>query len=151
MRSTNKKWISTILIILVVFVLAVPVVILAQSGYEPLAPITGYVDENTQPVGTDFTAYFKGWTRLLIGVAGILAVIVITIAGVEYIMAGDSESRISEAKDKIWRAILGLLLAIAAYLILITINPQLLKTKMELEATPPPAGGGGGGGVREGE
>jgi len=134
MHQTNNKWISIVLSLLVISTLAIPVVIFAQSGYEPLAPIPGFVDKNTQPIGTDFTAYFNGWVRLLIGVAGVLAVIVITIAGVEYIMAGDSESRISEAKDKIWKAIFGLLLAIGAYLILYTIDPRLLKTKLKLEA-----------------
>lgn len=72
------------------------------------------------------TQYLSFIFPLAIGLAALLAVIMITIGGIEYTfsavpgMKGDGLKKIQEA---IW----GLLLALAAYLILYTINPDLIN------------------------
>lgn len=63
-----------------------------------------------------------------ISVAAILAVVMLIIAGLE--MMTVSEGMRSDAKQKIQNALLGLLLAVGAYLILRTVNPDLLNLKI---------------------
>lgn len=55
-----------------------------------------------------------------------LAVLMIVIAGVQYTVSWASPSAKGEAKSRIWNAIGGLVLALASYLILRTINPAFL-------------------------
>ena len=69
--------------------------------------------------------YLTGMVKLLIMVAGVLAVIMIMLGGIQY-MSSDAISGKEEGKEKITQALFGLLLAIASWLILNTINPDLL-------------------------
>lgn len=62
-----------------------------------------------------------------IGLGALLALGVITYGGVLWSMSVGSPSKVDEAKEWITGAVYGLLLLIAAYLILNTINPSLLR------------------------
>lgn len=62
----------------------------------------------------------------LLGGAAILAVLFIVIGGFE-IMSRDSPFYISEGKDRIKHAVIGLLIILGSYLILNTINPDLVR------------------------
>ncbi len=89
-----------------------------------------------QPAGTgqggeDFFAYAKFFYPFALSAAAILAVAMLVIAGVEMMIP--VESRRTAAKEKIWSALGGLLLAALSYLILQTINPNLTQLKL----TPP--------------
>ena len=84
--------------------------------------------------------------------AAVLAVIMIIIAGLEMMTA--SEGLREDAKKKIWGAVLGLLLAVGSFLILRTINPQLINLNIDtsrLEVITPitPGPGPGPGGVAD--
>ena len=81
-------------------------------------------------VGADFFELVTVLINLLIGVAAVLAVIFITIGGLEY-MTTDSLYNKEDGKEKIKNAILGLLLALISWLILYTINPSLVKFQIE--------------------
>ncbi len=88
------------------------------------------------PIGTlsgcvDLATYLKGILETTIGIAGILAVIMIVICGIQ-MMASGSVSGKSAAKDCITNAIFGVLLAIGSWLLLNTINPLLLKNTLTL-------------------
>ena len=112
----NKKIISRVAILLLVlsFIFIMPLSTLAQDNsgeYTPLAPIPGIPQPESSPGSVDFTGYVTGWVQILIGVAGVLAVIAIIIGGIQYITAGDSESNTSDAKERIWKALIGLILA----------------------------------------
>jgi hypothetical protein len=61
------------------------------------------------------------------GIVGILATVMIIWGGIIYLTAGGTPERISTAKDYITSAIAGLLLAFGSYLLLYTINPDLVK------------------------
>ncbi len=73
--------------------------------------------------------YLNIMIRIFIGICAVLAVIMIVMGGIEY-MTSELVSSKGEGKSKITHAIFGLLLALGAYLILNTINPQLLKTDL---------------------
>lgn len=107
--------------------------VLAETGgYNLLAPLP-YVGGSNSSGPAESTpspeVYLKGIIQLLIAVAGVLAVIMITIGGIQY-MTTDVVDYKTQAKDKIQSAIYGLILAIVSWLILYTINPELVSIKL---------------------
>ncbi|MFA6514720.1 MAG: D-alanyl-D-alanine carboxypeptidase family protein [Candidatus Paceibacterota bacterium] len=88
--------------------------------YTLLAPI-GDLKVAPGNVGDYFNIIFK----IAIGLCGALAVIMIVLGGIQY-MGNESIFGQTEAKSKITAAILGLLIALGAYALLNTINPDLL-------------------------
>lgn len=76
-----------------------------------------------------------------VGVVAVLAVIMLVIGGVQYMVAGDKDP--GPAKERIKNAIWGLILALTSYLILYTINPDLVKKvvlkPIEINLVPPTA------------
>ncbi|MCC6323388.1 hypothetical protein IT400_01200, partial [Candidatus Nomurabacteria bacterium] len=93
-----------------------------KEDYTLLAPIgdTTKIDGTTK-VGD----YLNTILLIAIGLCGALAVIMIVIYGVQY-MGDESVFGKTEAKSHIMAAIMGLLLALGAYTILNTINPNLV-------------------------
>lgn len=61
-----------------------------------------------------------------LGLVGISALIMFVFAGVVYMTAGDSQSRVNQAKSMMGNAVFGLVLALVSYLILYTINPDIV-------------------------
>ncbi len=125
-----KKNKNLIILILVLSVLsALPLFATAQdTGYVPLAPIPG-VTPNNEPVV--LANYLSGAFALAIGITGVLAVLVIMIGGIQYITSGSFSGK-EDGKEKISKALIGLFLAIAAWIILYTINPDLLSLKLNI-------------------
>lgn len=120
------------------FLLTLPLTVLAvnppnpdatdPASYELLAPIP--LGQNG-PSGGDVTevsieTYIPAMIKLIIAIAGALAVIRIILAGIQY-MSTDAFGKKGEARGTITNAIIGLLLAIGAYTILNTLNPQLVN------------------------
>lgn len=63
-----------------------------------------------------------------LGLVGVSALLMLVYGAFLYMTAGDNESRTSSAKGKIRNAFLGLAIAFLSWLILRTINPQLVST-----------------------
>ena len=96
----------------------------AQETYTLLQPLitpSGEVGE----VGSDLGEYLNLIFMVVLGVIGVLAVIKIVLGGLQY-MSTDAISGKSEGKHAIQSAVGGLLLAIIAWIILYTINPEIL-------------------------
>ncbi|MBI5742874.1 MAG: hypothetical protein HZA25_03475 [Candidatus Niyogibacteria bacterium] len=83
----------------------------------------------TAKAGTDVTTstYFEQLFYFLLGAAAVLAVVKIVMGGLKYIYSSMSPPALEEAKADIHAAVFGLILALASYLILYTINPNLLN------------------------
>ncbi len=75
--------------------------------------------------------YLNLMINLFIGLCAVTAVIMIVMGGIEY-STSDLVSSKAAAKDRIQNAILGLLLALCSWLILNTINPDLLNTDIDI-------------------
>ncbi|KKS14786.1 MAG: hypothetical protein UU71_C0020G0004 [Parcubacteria group bacterium GW2011_GWB1_41_6] len=99
--------------------------------YTLLQPLPGM--EQTMPVGTILPAYLSVLFKFMLVLAGALAVLMIVFGGIMYITSGGNASSIEKAKSRIWSAIGGLVLAIAAYLILYTINPNLVNLDLGIQ------------------
>jgi len=65
--------------------------------------------------------------RYLVIVAGVVAVIVIIVAGIQWTASAGNSSTIESAKGRIVGALTGLGLAAGSYIILYTINPELVS------------------------
>ena len=99
----------------------------AALQYQPLEPLPS---PSGIPVNSsDLGQYLQNIIQLIIGIAGVLAVIMIVLGGVQY-LSTDAINQKSEGRKKIGNALWGLLLAALAWLILNTINPKLLDIKI---------------------
>lgn len=83
---------------------------------------TGYGNEPQTPQG-----YLSALYNFMLGLVGVAAMGSIVYGGVLYIISAGSPSRVGEAKTAIWNGIIGILVAGFGYLILQTINPDLIK------------------------
>ena len=76
--------------------------------------------------------YLNLMIKIFIGVCAVLAMVMIVAGGLEY-MTSELISSKEHAKERIRNAIFGLLLALGAYTILFTINPDLLETDVKIK------------------
>jgi len=96
----------------------------AQVSYTPLQSLPG-ISQEGQPV-TLSAALFNNLVFLIIGIAVVLAVLMIVIGGIQY-MGSDAFTKKEDARNKITMALFGLLIAFGAWLLLNTINPDLVS------------------------
>jgi Type IV secretion system pilin len=102
---------------------------LGENGnicYQSEVKIPGLPDK-FEIKSTTLGFYIKVIYEYLLYVAGVLAVIVIMVGGFQWVAAGGNQSKIGEAKERIIGAIIGLFLALGSYLLLFTVNPDLVK------------------------
>jgi len=120
----------------------------ADNTYTVLAPLPGTTLSDCPQGSTDckttLEKYLPGVFKLAIGLSAVAAVLMIVIGGFQYI-SSDAIMKKSEGKERIKNAVFGLVLVISAWLILNTINPNLLNINLNIEpvTTTSPAGGGG--------
>lgn len=88
--------------------------VLPSGGGDPATGLVGYL------------RYLYTFGLAAVGIAGLGALV---YGGLMYMLSGTITSK-EEAKKQIWGAIAGLVLALSAYLILNTINPDLVKFKL---------------------
>lgn len=127
---------------LLIFALQLAILIFLFSIPEPSLAATAELDlqvdipgssfEKLQPYGSTkaIGEYVKAIYTYAIGIVGILAAVVLMFGGVLWITAGGNNERISSAKSWIAASLSGLVLALCSYMILYTINPQLVKFKI---------------------
>ena len=115
--------------ILITLLLAIaPLAALAQEGgYQGIdlqAPIPGLTRVS------NLGEYIAGIYRYSIAVAAILAGVMITIGGLKWLTAAGNAAAIGAAKKTIGGALIGLILVSSSYVILNTINPELVKLRV---------------------
>ena len=84
----------------------------------------------TTPSGASPGAFIKNFYQYALFISGFLAFAAIVYGGIRYTLARGNPSQETEAKAWIWSALLGLLLLAGAYLILFTINPNLVNLSL---------------------
>jgi len=119
-----------------------------NTDYYPLAPLPGVGEKTctqdksvppkticvkTTPAGsapsTGFGNYLNAMIKIFIGICAVLAMIMIIMGGIEY-MTSELVSSKEAGKSKITNAVMGLLLALGAFALLNTINPDLLNISL---------------------
>jgi hypothetical protein len=82
-------------------------------------------------------AFIANFYQFALMIGGILAFGVIVFGGIKYMASAGNPSGQTEGKEWIWGALTGLLLLAGAYLVLHTINPQLVNLNLPtLNAVP---------------
>ncbi|MCD5396450.1 MAG: pilin [Candidatus Pacebacteria bacterium] len=99
--------------------------VFSQTSLEVIYPTIPFA---TPPASPDvpLSLYLKYIYNLSIYLAGFLVFVLIVWGGIRYIFSVGNPSRMAEAKEQIQKALLGLLIIFSAYLILNTLNPQLV-------------------------
>lgn len=135
----SKKY---LILIILIFFLALPGIVLGfelQLDYpeilgKDLNEIINLPSEQQLSNLVLYLYYF------FLSIAGIAAFVMIAWGGIGYLTSAGKPAAISEAKDRIFKAFLGLVILLASYLILNTISPDLLllkPPKIELPGLPP--------------
>jgi len=104
-----------------------PLQAFAANGttYTPMENIPGFESEKTDLATYIVTIYKFGiWT------IGIAALLMITLGGIMYVTSAGNNSSMGKAKGIISDALIGVIMALSSWLILYTINPDLLKVKL---------------------
>lgn len=91
--------------------------------YSPLEPLPV---ANGAQSGRDFPTFVSGVFKVLLSFGGLFAVVMLVVAGIGY-MLSESAVDIDRAKDRAKAALWGLVILMGSWLILNTINPDLLK------------------------
>jgi len=123
------KKIITILAFILFWGLPATSLAVLQLNYPVVGGITIDLDMNLN----DLVAWFY---YFLIAIAGLCAFFMIVWGGVTWLTSAGNPSKISEAKDRLSSAFLGLVLVLASWLILQVINPDITALNLQLSDVP---------------
>lgn len=76
--------------------------------------------------------------QFAVTLVSIIAVVLIMLGGVRWIVAAGNESAITEAKEMITSALMGLVIALLSYTLLVFINPKLVEQSFSVAKIPVP-------------
>ncbi len=100
--------------------------------YVPLEPLPGL--PNTYGPQNSFASLIPSAFKLLIGAGAVIAVIMLVLGALTY-MFSDIVGNKKKALDRIRGAMWAIVLLVSSYLILVTINPDLVKFTLNLNTT----------------
>jgi hypothetical protein len=115
-------------------------------GYCPLEPLPGVTLGNTN---IDLPALLSNLFKILFSVGALLATLMLVVGGIEYMVSSVVSLKL-EGRRRAQAALFGLLILASSYLILFTINPDLVELKFtqphafEVATPTVPAGAGKG-------
>lgn len=100
-----------------------------------------YALENTYPKilsyeitnKSEFVDYVSYAFAFLISISSVILIVVIMMAGIDFILAGGDVGKVSHAKKRIKDGFIGLLIVLFSYIILNTINPGIVIENPDLE------------------
>ena len=110
--------------IFIILMLVLPFISLADQTVQLLEP--SVINQNTV---TGINAYLDKAFPVFIALISVLAVLMIAWGGLEYMLSKLPGAK-TEGKERIKQALWGLLLALAAWIILETINPKITTTQL---------------------
>jgi len=94
----------------------------------PAIPLQIRLGNTTSVV--DLGDYIAVFYNYAVSVAGIIAGVMIVVAGYQYLSSAGNDSKVKGAKERIKNALIGLAILFSAYLILNTVNPDTLRLQM---------------------
>lgn len=118
---------------IILFFVLVLFVVIPKFTFADLTNYTTLVSLPEIGSQTNFQEWLPKAFNLTIGIAVALAFVMITIGGVMYATSDAIYSK-SEGRKYVENALIGLLFVIGAYVILYTINPQILNFNLTIEA-----------------
>ncbi|HNP79608.1 MAG TPA: hypothetical protein PKI00_02045, partial [Candidatus Pacearchaeota archaeon] len=116
-----------------IYILILMFLISFQTAYaleiNTYPPILGY----TITEASTFTDYVSYAFMFLIAISTVILVAVIILGGIDFILAGGSPGKASQAKKKIKDGFIGMIILLLCYIILNTINPGIVIENPDLE------------------
>lgn len=101
-------------------------------SYTPLAPLP--LGKGGESLGTyTLSSYLSGMLKLIIALGGAVSILMAIVGGVQFVASGIAPNAKNEAKGRITNAFIGLAIILSSYLLLNTINPDLVNLKFSLE------------------
>ena len=108
-----QKILSVFGILLLLAILLIPIAAYAQNNW------IEYIPENLRNVGGgNVTTLITNIIRILLILAGVVALIYLIIGGYQYVTAGGNAEQATAARTTILNAIIGLVIVFASYAIL---------------------------------
>ena len=130
-----KKILKTILPILIV---GVAVVMLASGNVSALTLQEGAEAARCDGCPADLfgdTGVFKQVTNTILYIVGIIAVIMLIIGGIRYVTSGGDSKKVTDAKNTVLYAIIGLVIAFLAFAIVNFVISALPNSEDEKKET----------------
>jgi hypothetical protein len=130
---------KTLLFLIIINILLPIGVVFAQDLEIDYPTIPG---PSVTPGTTDLPLeyYFEYIYYFATAIAGILALLTVVYAGLQYVTSAGNPDKLGEAKKRIFAALLGLLILALTYPILYNINPELINLEVpdlvDIEKTP---------------
>jgi len=137
-----KKVFSTIFFLTILFFHFAPVAVLAVDsteiptpklsvsigGFFSFQPLAQLTCDNGKAYCIDWIGqYIKVVFQYGVGLAAVLAVVMIMVGGFIWLTSGGSPDKVGKAKEYITSSLLGLFLALFSYLLLSALNPSLVN------------------------
>jgi len=126
----KKKYqiITTSILLLFFSLLLINVVLAQERPLETEYPeIQGFKPEN---VATNLPQYVKYIFNFAVALVGLIAFGVLVWAGIRYVTSAGKPEELKKSKKRIQASLLGILILLFSYLILTTINPQLVVFRL---------------------
>jgi hypothetical protein len=123
------KKIIIISVLVSVYLLIRPVFVFSQTTFQPQIGVGNEFPTTraTEVTGLTFAQYVIAFYTYMIRAIAIIAVVMIVVAGFKWVLSRGNASAITQAKDQMFSAIIGLILIVGANLILSFINPALVR------------------------
>jgi hypothetical protein len=87
-------------------------------------------DKETLGEQSDVPGLISYIYKFALGICGVVALISIVFGAAQYAFSAGNSSKAEDAKDRITQALLGIVILLFSYLILYTINPDLVNLKL---------------------
>ena len=130
-----KKILKTILPVLII---GVAVVMLASGNVSALTLREGAEAARCDGCPADLfgdTGVFKQVTNTILYIVGIIAVIMLIIGGIRYVTSGGDSKKVTDAKNTVLYAIIGLVIAFLAFAIVNFVISALPNSEDEKKET----------------
>ncbi len=123
-----------IFIIILLFAISCALLAISYAPYAAMAQVrleTGLpnIPGGQLPVGQELPSYINYLFIFGLGTIAVLALAQMMVGGLTYILAAGNVAKVENAKDTIKQALLGLGLLLVSYLLLRTINPDLVNLR----------------------
>ena len=125
MKKINKNLIISFIILYSIFYILYS----APPALTQVELETGLPGHATVPTETALPSYINYLFVFGLGLITILALTQMIIGGITYILAAGNAAKVEEAKDMISQALLGIGILLISYLLLRTINPDLVNLR----------------------
>lgn len=111
--------------VILVFAFSIFNMVFAQ-GLEVTYPTVPGTQEPTT-TGFNIAQYIRYIYYFFIGISGVLALLFLVLGGVALLTSAGNPNKLSEARKRIFSALLGIFILFSSYLILVNINPNLVR------------------------